>query len=545
MSAFLKRYWMEAQGVLSQLSVTAQWLIATTILLGVLLVGILVFFASSREMVPISGFADGRSEQIIARLQTAGIKVKEVNGRVMVPAERRADALAALVQDDLMRDDASAAFDQLLSENSSPWQTDAQGKRAYLIAKQKFLSQVLAKLHHVESAEVVLSYPENQGFGRNFDRPSASVNVLLSGKERMDKAMVEAVAGLVAGSIAEMMPQDVVVVDAKHGRRHMVTDEDDVMPGDRYELIAKQERNYRNKIHEALAYIPKVIVAVNVQTNSTRREAIETWDYDKNQPLSMESSRDEERISSQQGGEPGARPNVGLTIESDTAAGTRETISDTQTAFMQPSLVKRAQREVIGQVVESVNVSINVPRGFFVRIWKARNPEAEEEPTDADLQPIMAEQLQMIEQQIEPLIVAESDSQLRVAMYPDETLMPMTAGSGLGGGLTDMLDSPLLKPATVLLLGLISIGLMLGIVRKATTREALPTVEELAGLPPELPDDEYLVGEVHEAEASMAGVEVDEEELASRRIADQIADLIKANPDEAGGLIGKWVRSDE
>ena len=107
------------------------------------------------------------------------------------------------------------------------------------------------------------------------------------------------------------------------------------------------------------------------------------------------------------------------------------------------------------------------------------------------------------------------------------------------------MNSDWLRPAIVLLLGLISVALMLAMVKKATSREELPSVEELAGCPRTLPSEDELVGEAGEHESSMAGMEVDEDELASRRIADQISELIKANPDEAGALLGRWVRTDE
>ena len=543
MSTFIKRYWTQIQAQLEQLNASTKWLIATLLVLGVVLLGIFVFLASSPEMAPISGFAEGRSEEILTRLRGAGIKVREESGTLLVPVDKRAEAIAVLVQDDLYREDASVAFQDLVA-NSSPWQTDAQGRRAYLVAKQRFLSQVLGKMKGIDTASVVMSYPEDNGFGRNFDRPSASVTVQLRGGGRLDQDRVEAIAGLVAGSIAEMTPEDVIVVDATNGRRHTVTDPDDVAPGDRYELIAQLERNYEGKVADALSYIPRVIIAVNVQADSTRRESVENWEYDRAQPLEGERTREETTRRVERGGEPGVRPNTGLSIEDGGGGGTTQELSETETEFMQPSLVKRAQKELVGQVVQSVNVSINVPRGFFVNIWKARNPDSEDAPSDADLQPIMAEQLARIEQQVEPLIRAERDSQLRVAMYPDETLTPMTAGGGLGG-IERVIHSSWLKPAAVLLLGLVSLALMLGMVRKATTREELPSVEELAGLPPNLPSEEELVGEVNADESSIPGVEVDEDELASRRIADQISELIKANPEEAGALLGKWVRTDE
>ena len=67
----------------------------------------------------------------------------------------------------------------------------------------------------------------------------------------------------------------------------------------------------------------------------------------------------------------------------------------------------------------------------------------------------------------------------------------------------------------------------------------------LAGVPPRLSSDEELVGEVEETEMSMAGVELNEAELKSRKMAEQISDLIRTNPAEAGSILSQWVKPDE
>ena len=47
-------------------------------------------------------------------------------------------------------------------------------------------------------------------------------------------------------------------------------------------------------------------------------------------------------------------------------------------------------------------------------------------------------------------------------------------------------------------------------------------------MPPPLPGEEELIGEAEESEPSMAGLEVAEEDIRTRHIADQISELIKA-----------------
>ena len=43
----------------------------------------------------------------------------------------------------------------------------------------------------------------------------------------------------------------------------------------------------------------------------------------------------------------------------------------------------------------------------------------------------------------------------------------------------------------------------------------------------------------------MQGVELDESQIQSRKVAEQISEMIKNNPSEAGALLNKWVDPDE
>jgi len=192
-----------------------------------------------------------------------------------------------------------------------------------------------------------------------------------------------------------------------------------------------------------------------------------------------------------------------------------------------------------------VSATVNVPRGYFVGLYKAANPEEEDAPDDAAIQPFVDTGLAQIQEQVENILGASQQRSVKVFMFPDETVFATGAVTAGPGGLMALVEAPWAKPAGAVALALVSLGLMFRMVRNATAPENLPSVEELAGLPPVLPTEEDLVGEVEEQEASMAGVELDEAELNSRRIAEQISEMIRSDPNEAGQLLGKWVRTDD
>ena len=52
------------------------------------------------------------------------------------------------------------------------------------------------------------------------------------------------------------------------------------------------------------------------------------------------------------------------------------------------------------------------------------------------------------------------------------------------------------------------------------------------------------VGEAGQSEGVLEGVEVDEATVRTRSIADQVATLVKEDPDAAAGLVRQWIIQD-
>ena len=538
----LKRSWTQILASLEGLTRAEKGFILSLLVIGVMALGMLLWYASQPDTVAISQFAAGRASEVQQRLAAAGIDVQVNGGQLRVPVKQQNEAIALLVQGDLMTADASSAFTEMIL-NQSPWTTDKQGERAYLIAQQTVLSSIIRKMRGVRWADVVISIPQDKGFGHHFERPSASVTIAMHGSTTV-QLIVPAIAGLLSGAVAEMKPQDVNIIDANTGHAHSVQDDEDVLPNEKIQLVERLESQKRKQIERLLGYIPNVIVAVNVRTDMIRRQQDEAFDYSKTEPLRRERIQERVTRNVAEQGEPGVRPNTGMDINGASARGSEETFNDTESEFGDKQLIKRSQITRTGLNTQQINVTINVPRGYFVNLFKAANADVEN-PTDEQIQAIVDAQLKTIEAQVSPLVTAESTGVIAAHMIPDDTVLPAMAGLVPTSGIGSILNANWVGPTGVTLLALLSLALMLGMVRKATQPESLPSVEELAGVPPTFASDEDLIGEVDEQESSMEGLELDEEELKSRHIADQISDLIKTNPVEAGQILSKWVGTDD
>jgi flagellar M-ring protein FliF len=547
---FLKKSWAQVQAFLGQLSITARWLIGCLMIIFVLVGWLMLQYAASPELMVITQFAGDRQGEVVAKLERSGIPVRTEGGQIQVPAERYSEAMVILVSSDLMAADTSRAFDEMIA-HQSPWQSNAQNEQALLLAKQKVLGHIVGKMMGVRSASVMLATPQKQGFGATFVHPSASVNVVMQGRSRVEKPLVEAIAGLVSGALAEMTPHDVVVIDANRGRQYTVKSADDVAPGETLELVGQLEQRYRDKIGEVLGYIPGVIIAVNVRITPVHTKRIEEYDYESSEPLKTEFTRETERRDVTNAGEPGARPNTGLDIAGSSQGGSFEQINESRNEFNEKNLTRRTHTTETGHTTKQVSVTVNVPRSYFLAVYRQSRPDEKDDPGEEALKPIIEEQLAQIQAQVEPLISVDEDGGMVLAhMIPDrQQLLALTGRGGEAsagaGGVSGMLNSAWAKPAGLAGLALLSLGIMFGMVRKATQQPEIPSLDELAGIPPKLPGDEEITGEAPEADDTMMGLELSEEELEMRRMTEQIAEMISENPYEAANLVNRWILKDE
>ncbi len=536
---FVKRMWTQIGAQMDGVGLPVKALVAACVVILVLAGALMMLWAGDEETVTV-GLAGANSTEAIAHLGSAGIKAKAVDGMIRVPAESQHQAYLLLAQGDLLGDNPASALDKMF-ESASPWETDKSRSERSNIARARFLSGVISNINRIKSADVMVD-PGRDSLGKRHVAASAMVNIKTT-TGPVDTAMADAVASLVSGAVARLDITNVKIVDARTGRRVEVSDPSNMLPSSALEVKRNIEERKRKEIENILDYIPGVRVGVNVLMDSVAAQHERRMEYETDQPVKRESTEETVNRDIADAGEPGPRSNTGLSINGSGGGGREQTSNITDTEFFESKPVVLTQETTrTGHQVKQINVAVNVPRSFFVTQYKQQNPDSQGEPDDAALAPLITPQLANIEQRIEVLTFADVQGTVQVDMVPD-TLALMTEGGG--GAIGMMFDSGWAGPAGLSLLGLASLGLMFGMVRKSTRPESLPSIEELAGVPPSLPSDEELIGEADESEASMPGVELDEDDLRARRIAEQIGDMVRADPAEASRLLGKWVTTNE
>jgi len=542
---FLRRQWAQVHAGLGGLSTEKKLIIGLGLVLMLTILVLVSVWAGDTATRPLP-FVGDRADEVVASLRQMGIEAELRGGEVYVAKSDEQAAVGLLVERGLMTEDPSEAWSQLLGAQS-PWETREQAEERGRVAAQRYAAGVIRSMRGVKDAHVLLAPRPRITFGSPDIRRNASVTVHMEGRKSIDPAMVEAIASFVAAADAQMKPTDVSVIDGYNGTAHKVDDPADVLPTKAAELALAREREYKQKIIDLLA-IPNLRVAVTVQVDNIQKQQSQETDYENNQPLASEETENITRRETTDAGEPGVRSNAGASIDGGSQAGMSETIENTRTEFAVAKVTRQTSTISAGHQTQKVNVSIGVPRAYFVSLFKSRNPSAgpdAPEPDDAALAPLVQEKLTEFERRVQPIIEAGGGPGVVVTgVFEDVSTLAM-ASDPVAVGVGQLLGSPMMQPmmAGTLVVGVLA--LMFYMVRRATRPESLPSVEELAGLPPRLPADEDVVGEVDESEDVMAGFELDERDLESRKIAEQISDLIKGSPNEAGSLLGKWVKRDE
>lgn len=542
---FVKRNLTQIQAQLGELSFATRWLIGSLLVIMLLVGSMLVYWGGSADEVPIDGVASGSPGEIIAVLKNDGVDARLSDGKVVVPVSQREEAVASLSRGGHLNPNAAAAFDSLMDKSS--WMDSSTDKnRKYLLAKGQFLSAIIGNFPNVDSAWVTLDKPEAVGFGKTHIDPSGSVMVTMRPGSKVSRQMADTMIHMVSSAVAGLQEQDVTVSDVLNSRSFTAADPNEIETLASVEATLANERLHKQKIEQVLRSWEGAMVAVKIVTSQVVREQVQETAYGKETIASSEVVEEVQRNVAN-AGEPGPRAMLGSSIDGGGSTGSEQTKNSSVENFNSPLPTSLRNISKAGHMIRKINVSVVVPRSYYVRIFNAQNPDAEA-PSDDDLQPIVEKEQAKIAKVVQPQIVS-SDEQMQpgeisVEMVYDQAYLE-PAVAGVSGGLGAVVSSDTARTGILAGLAVMSLGMFFYMVRRATRQDDMPSIEELAGVPPMLPTEDDLMGEVEEMDSTLAGVELDESELRARQIADQISDMIRANPEEAGGLLTKWVSDDQ
>lgn len=574
-----KRVYSTIGSQLSSLTASQRLLILSVAVVLVMTLFVVQQYAGTPSMAPLldAGYSPEDQQAAARYLDNAGIAYEtDSDGTVLVAHGDRHRVIAQMSQQPgTLPSDTTLLFNNLIDQQS--WtKSYQQNHQLMVIATQNELSTIIGQWPGIRSAKVIIDVPAKRALNAPRTRPTAAVSV--EGESALTQDQVDAIAYLVAGARSGLEADRVRVIDAKTNTQRRARAGDELTATDTQELVAVIERSAREKLVDMLSpYIPGVLVTVHAQVDATRQRVQKRAVSPEGRgtvsvPLS-EQTMERRETRAQRGGEPGARPNVQADITTGGGAATGMEETQGETAFETEFGTETTDIVDPRGFARKMNAVVNIPRPYFVSIWRAGRARAAAadggggaggegaaaDPTDADLQPIVDRELARITAEVEKVVDTSTQDggepgEVSVSMIPvaPDFGLPserQEAGGffGLGSGGSGGVSSPMVELVKTAALGgmaLIALGLVVFTAVKANKQEKLPSAHELVGIPPALEADDDLVGEAEAAEPALAGIELSESEMKQRKVLEQVAGMISEQPEDAAKLLGRWMAED-
>jgi len=198
-----------------------------------------------------TGLSDKDGGAVIAQLTTLGVPYRnEPGGNILVPASQVYDVRMKLASAGLPKGSTSG-FE--LMDKSSIGQTQFNERLNFQRGLEGELTRTITALADVADARVHLAMPQQNGFFREQQKPSASVMLTLRGGRTLDRAQVAGIVHLVSASVPELNPKAVSVLD-QTGTLLSVSPDNNSTGLDSQQLQYKQqiEATFNKRIYDLL-----------------------------------------------------------------------------------------------------------------------------------------------------------------------------------------------------------------------------------------------------------------------------------------------------
>jgi flagellar M-ring protein FliF len=198
-----------------------------------------------------SGLSDKDGGAVIAQLAQMNVPYRnEPGGTIMVPASQVYDLRMKLASQGLPKG-GIVGFE--LMDKQSIGQTQFNERLNFQRGLEGELTRTITAMADVADARVHLAMPQQNGFFREQQKPSASVMLTLRGGRTLDRNQIAGIVHLVSSSVPELNPKAVSVLDSTGTLLSNNTDNNGTGL-DSQQLLYKQqvENNLNKRIAELL-----------------------------------------------------------------------------------------------------------------------------------------------------------------------------------------------------------------------------------------------------------------------------------------------------
>jgi flagellar M-ring protein FliF len=394
-------------------SMTPAARITSTLLLGVIVVSLGYLFqgySSGSKEVLFNGEAlqpgeAHRIESVIAKAKLTGWERQ--GDRILVPRGEKAEYLAAIADANAL----PANFDTLLEESldlGGAFVSEPTRKARMKAVRERQLSMIVRRMDGVEEAQVLYDIREAKGFGK--EQTTATASVRPQAGQTLTPARQKTIREAVAGAIAGMSPQDVMILDLSNGSQYAAGGDGSAEAFDDpyFQTRIQYERMMENRIVDLLRDIHGVKVKVTAELDPTLGSEIRSHKSE-GDPQQIRFTQGEESTTetdTEDRGQVGLEANGPGRKSAEQAVAKNET-SHTNNQSTTDNFVPTIEevRQTAALVPQQVRAAVAIPSDFLVQVWRVRNPDktAEEAPAKTDLDELTDEYKRNIENLVSPL----------------------------------------------------------------------------------------------------------------------------------------------
>jgi flagellar M-ring protein FliF len=255
---------------------------------------------------------------IIAQLSQMNIPYRHADGgnAILVPADKVHDARLKLASAGLPK---GSVIGFELMDNARFGQTQFQERLTFQRGLEGELTRSILALGAVQAARVHLALPQQNGFFREQQKPSASVLLSLHPGRALDRTQIAGIVHLVSSSVPELTPKAVSVIDQTGALLSGGSDgaSGQGLDAQQLQYVQQVEQNYVKRVVDILEPVVgrdnlRATVTAEIDFSQTESTAEEYKPNQGNAPASVRSQQVSESGSGAQGvpsGVPGAASN--------------------------------------------------------------------------------------------------------------------------------------------------------------------------------------------------------------------------------------------
>jgi flagellar biosynthesis/type III secretory pathway M-ring protein FliF/YscJ len=532
---------------LAGLSATQRMLVGTLITIMAFTVYYAVHFAGTSDMSPVldQSLSDDNIARMVMELQSHGIPYSVSGGRVLVPTDRKMEAVAEMMYARVLPHDNQSAF-EMLNKELNPFSSSSERDDMRIEATRREVEEIICQWPDVATATVVINAKDQQRIEGSIP-PSATVSVTTRDSAPASKQLVISSAESVVGAVSGLTRSQVRVIINGISHRLPDTDNSTAAGGDEdyMEMQQQNEARLEGKVRELFADISGLSVTVTCDVeNSTTHEDTTKFDpkFSMTKDYDTQDTNTETHGGSASAAEPGTGANTAATIGGGGGGGdgASSTSEDTKTKSQTFAGSTTTHTDTPAGKEKVLSATLRVPRSYMVGVYKASNAGAE--PDEAALKTIETIELAKIRAQVKTCVYLDSDNELSVETYadpsPSTALAAMASAPSSSGGMGGM--GGYAKEIGIGVLAVVSLFMMSSMVKKATPVPVVvaPVVEEEMTT---LGGGEILAGEAGFTNATLDGMELDEDAVRTQQMLDQVTTMVKENPDGAAALVKRWL----